>query len=625
MYRSGQGVFPQGCGEADYRRRMEAAFPIHPELFERLYNDWGSLDRFQRTRGVLRLMASVIHALWERNDGGLLILPASIPIDHSAVQAELVRYLDPGWSAVIAKDVDGIASAPLGIDQDVPTLGRYSAARRVARTVYMGSAPTLQTNNPGIDDRCIRLGCAQPGETAATFGDALRRLADRATYLYQDGSRYWFSTQPSVARIADDRAAQYDPHDVDARLVEWLRKDKARGDFCGVHIAPEGSGEVGDEMQARLVVLGPDHPYARNDSDRAVEAAGQILDTRGGAQRIYRNALVFLAPDRQRLPELQQAVRFWMAWTSIADEHEQLNLDAFQRKQAEDRRGEFEKTVAARILETWVWTLVPHQPDPTSRGIEWSPGRLQGQDPLAVRCCRKLVQEESLLTRMGAERLNLVLDKYLWRNADHIGTKKLSEYLASYLYLPRLRDADVLAQAIQAGISELVCENFAYAGRFDAETGRYEGLKLTGVGPVVIDSLSVLVKPDVAKAQAAADAAARSGASAAAQGAGPADGTDTQDGSATPADADGGTKAGTQEPARRFFGTVEVDAERAGRDMGRIAEEVLQHLITLPGSKVRVTVEIEAEVPEGVPDDIRRIVSENGQTLRFKAQGFEKS
>ena len=622
MYRTGHGEFPQGCGEADYRRRMEAAFPIHPELFERLYNDWGSLDKFQRTRGVLRLMASVIHALWERNDSGLVIGPASIPIDHRAVQSELTRYLDPGWSAVIAKDVDGITSAPLNIDQSVPTLGRYSATRRVARTVYMGSAPTARTKNPGIDDRRIRLGCAQPGESAATFGDALRRLADSATYLYQDGSRYWFSTQPGVARLADDRAAQYGPPDVDAKLVEWLRKDKARrGDFSGVHIVPNGSEEVGDEMEARLVVLGPEHHYARNDSDSALEEAESVLKMRGSAQRIYRNTLVFLAADMQRLLELRQAVRLWMAWSSIADEHEQLNLDAFQRKQAESKRDEFENTVAARILETWIWALVPYQSDHKSRDIEWSQSRLQGQVPLAVRCSKKLAQEEALLTKMGPARLKLVLDNYLWQNTKHIGTKKLSEYLASYLYLPRLRDTNVLLETIQAGIGGLICDRFAYAGRFDEEKERYEGLMLTDeVGSVVIDSLSVLVKPDVAKSQQAADTAAQSSAAVAEK-----TGAGIGDGAATANDAGGDKRHETEKIARRYFGTVEINADRAGRDMGQIAEEILQHLTTLPRSKVRVVVEIEAEMPEGVPDNIQRVVNENGQTLQFKAHGFERS
>ncbi|MGZ8996078.1 MAG: ATP-binding protein [Rhodospirillales bacterium] len=228
MYRSHAAEFPSGCAEAEYRRRMEAAYPIHPELFERLHNDWGSLDRFQRTRGVLRLMAAVIYALWEREDRGLVILPASIPIDNSADQFELVRYLDSAWDAVIAHHVDGPTSVPLAIDQEVPNLGRYSATQRVARAIYMGSAPTWQSKNPGIDDRRIRLGCAQPGETVATFGDALRRLADRARFLYIDGPRYWFSTQPSVARLADDRAADYDRETVLDEIVKALRREAGR-------------------------------------------------------------------------------------------------------------------------------------------------------------------------------------------------------------------------------------------------------------------------------------------------------------------------------------------------------------------------------------------------------------
>ena len=127
-------------------------------MFDRLYNDWSTLDKFQRTRGVLRLMAAVIHTLWERDDRSLMILPASVPIDASAVQAELTRYLEDSWVPVLESDVDGPHALPLTLDRDNPNLGRYSACRRVARTVYIGSAPTLRTANRGIDDRHIKLG-----------------------------------------------------------------------------------------------------------------------------------------------------------------------------------------------------------------------------------------------------------------------------------------------------------------------------------------------------------------------------------------------------------------------------------------------------------------------------------
>jgi predicted AAA+ superfamily ATPase len=156
LYRTQTGEFPPECREVDYERRLVSAYPIHPELFDRLYNDWSTLEAFQRTRGVLRLMASVIHSLWERQDRSLLIMPASIPIDDSAVQFELTRYLDPTWVPVIEKDVDGPNSLQLRLDRDNPNLGRYSAARRVARTLYLGSAPTTQIANKGLEDRRIK-------------------------------------------------------------------------------------------------------------------------------------------------------------------------------------------------------------------------------------------------------------------------------------------------------------------------------------------------------------------------------------------------------------------------------------------------------------------------------------
>lgn len=128
--------------ESDYEKRLKAAYPIHPEIFDRLYTDWSTLVKFQRTRGVLRLMASVIHSLWEKGDRNPLILPSNIPIDDPRVQFELTRYLSDNWVPVIEKDVDGPNALPLRLDSDVPNLGKYAAGRRVARTIYLGSAPT---------------------------------------------------------------------------------------------------------------------------------------------------------------------------------------------------------------------------------------------------------------------------------------------------------------------------------------------------------------------------------------------------------------------------------------------------------------------------------------------------
>jgi hypothetical protein len=72
-----------------------------------------------------------------------------------------------------------------------------------------------------------------------------------------------------------------------------------------------------------------------------------------------------------------------------------------------------------------------------------------------------------------------------------------------------------------------------------------------------------------------------------------------------------------------FYGTVELDATAVGRDAGQIGEAVIQHLAGQVGARVKVTLEIEAELPEGAPDNVVRTVSENARTLKFKSSGFE--
>ena len=419
--------------------------------------------------------------------------------------------------------------------------------------------------------------------------------------------------------MADDRAGQYTDADIDAEIVKWVRKDasdkRSRGDFAAVHAIPDSSAEVPDEMEARLVVLGPDYTYLKGAESAAQKAAETILNTRGNGQRIYRNMLLFLAPDSKLIGDLRQAVRQWLAWSSITNEHEKLNLDAFQKKQAETKRDDLQSTVAARIQEAWSWLLVPAQLDPKGGKIEWSASRLSGSESLAIRATKKAQSDAAIYTRIGPSNLKTYLDHHIWSDIDHIGTKKLWEYLASYLYLPRVRDQQVLVDTIRTAISQLVCDSFAYAGRYDETKQRYEGLRTTGGGAVDIDALSVILKPSVAAGQQATETS----------------GTSLRPAGTLPPTAGGTTNSEgapnsiPTAPARmrRYYATVALDPDRASRDMGKIAEEVLQHLTTLHGGTVTLTVEIAADIPDGIPDETQRIVRENSTALKFRTQGFE--
>jgi predicted AAA+ superfamily ATPase len=618
LYQRHAAEFPSGVREGDYRRRLASAYPIHPELFDRLFGDWSTLEKFQRTRGVLRLMAAVIHALWEGEDKGLMIMPASVPIEAAPVLAELTRYLDDNWRPVIESDVDGPNALPRTIDRENQAFGRYSAARRVARTIWLGSAPTLHQVNKGVDDRSIKLGCVQPGESPATFGDALRRLAARATYLVTDREQYWYALGQTVARTAADRAeSRFLDDDADEEIRRRLLAIRERGDFVAVHWAPRGPGEVPDDAEARLVVLGPEFPYASGtEASAARSQAERILAERASGPRLNRNMLVFVAPDNARLAELRQAARLFLAWKSVKEEEAELNLDELGRRQAEAQRDHFDETVAQRIGETFVWLLVP-QVKAGEPEVTWSASRAAGSEPIPVRVSKKLRADELLITEYSGVRLRMDLDGVpLWPpEAGHISTQQLWSYFAQYLYLPRLRDSAVLARAIASGVASTTWEQetFAYADAWDAERGRYLGLRAGEHAEVRIDGASVVVKPEAARRQLEAD------------GPRPSEELLVVGEPATETElAPPGTVAAVDARPRRFYGTVKLDPIRMSRDASQLADEVVKHLTGIVDADVEVRIEITAVSEEGFADDVVRTVTENARTLKFDQHGFER-
>ena len=547
-------------------------------------------------------------------------LPAHLSIDDPRVQFELTRYLPDHWVPVIEKDVDGPQALPLRIDGEVANLGKRSACRRVARTVYLGSAPTAGAAQRGLEDRRIKLGCVLPGESPAVFGDALRRLAAAATYLYQDGPRYWYDTHPTVTKLAEDRAEQFrrDRDRVIQATGDRLRTAlRDSGGFSRIHWAPRSPYEVPDERETSLVVLGTEHPYHRGSGSPAEAAAAAILESRGAAPRLYRNTLVFLAPDQSRLQELEEAVRRHLAWRSILEEREPLDLSPHQVRQAETQRDAAAEAMTARLPETYQWLLTPVQAQPAD-AVTWEAARLTGQGALAERAARRLRSDDLLAASFAGTRLRMELDRVpLWRG-DHVPVRQLVDDFASYLYLPRLNDPSVLLGAVADGVGLLTWERetFAYSDSFDEANGQYRGLRGGQLIALLdVDSAGLLVKSDVARRQLDAKEDESGERPRPVDGDGTA-GTRDETGPAPPTQ--------VKEPPTRFHGSVSLDATRTGRDAGRIAEEVITHLAGLVGAKVKVTLEIEAQIPDGAPDQVVRTVTENSRTLKFNSHGFER-
>ena len=425
-----------------------------------------------------------------------------------------------------------------------------------------------------------------------------------------------------MTKLAEDRAEQLksNPDAVAEDIKRRVKLDvrHSKGEFSRVHDFPASNADVPDDPDARLVILGVEYPYTKDTDSPAIAAAKAILDARGSSPRLLKNTLAFLAADKTKLTDLDEAVRRYLAWQSIVDETQELNLDPQQQKNAKTQLDSADKTVNSRLPECYQWLLAPTQ-SKAQDTVEWSAFRLTGTEPLAARASRKMKTDELLIVSLAATRLRLELDNVpLWRG-DHVAIKTLIEDFARYTYLPRLRDSGVLIDAIAEGLGLLTWdrESFAYADGWDEASQRYLALRCGQHVAVTEDSTGVLVKPEPARRQYDAERAPTPGTTPGGETPG---GTTTTTPGGTPTP--GGAPTEPPKP-KRFHGTVQLDAQRVGRDAGTIAQEVISHLAGIIGADVKVTIEIDAFIPTGASEQVVRTVTENCRTLKFSSHGFE--
>jgi predicted AAA+ superfamily ATPase len=616
MYHRYADEFPREARDGGYEDRIKQTYPIHPELFDRLYEDWSSLERFQRTRGVLRLMNTVIHALWVGEDKSPLIMPGSIPIGTPSVNSELTQYLQDSWKAVIDADVDGPNAEPLKIDAGKPLFGQRSLTRRLARTVFFGAAPTIGSAHKGLEAQRVFLGTATPGDVPGNFHSALAALADRATYFYSAGGKYWYDLQANISRRAKDQAERMPIEEVYAEIAKRLNgQAKTRGAFAGVHVCPDDAADIPDTDEARLVILHPKLTHDRGVSDSdAVGFAKTATEHRGTSNRTYRNMLVYLAGDRDRMEELERSVREYLGWSEILAKEDDLNLTTSQRNQASERRTKASETIDARLLGAYQWALVP-----TGQPIGIGATKVEGHAPsLAERVSRRLGNDGALAVQHAAPAIRHQLDTAaakLWEDG-HLTVGALWRLYAEYPYMPRLRDRAVLDQGLTGPQLLWEQEGFALADGYDDASGKYRGLVLPSDGiTVAVTDATLMVRPERAVAQRAAELAEVDAPSEPASRIG-----SEVDPGAERLDPD------TKPPSRtRFFGSKRLQADRYASDFKKLADEILTPLAATPGVTLNVTIEIEATTTEGFDDSKVRTVSENASTLNFEQSGFEET
>jgi hypothetical protein len=625
MYRRNPAEFPPQAKEARYAELLRLSYPIHPELFDRLSQDWASLDKFQRTRGVLRFMANVVGVLWQERSIDPLIMPGRVPIANDRVRASVLYPLDPQFAAVLDKEVGGTGSLPARMELN-PTrrISQTRAATRAARAVFLCSAPLVGRPNAGLTGQGLRLACAEPGDQLAIFGEALRELSERATYLYEEAGRYWFSTQPTLNQLAEERARAFEKHEVDAAIAEVLRDDaKSKAGFYRVFATDDPPGV--DEVDAMsLVILGPAAPHSGRGPGKsaATDAATDGLTRCRNAQRKFRNTLLYVAPDEAQLTTAREALRRAMAWNTIGgdpkrdkqvDDRLQAQMTQAQLADARDKARSFREGAVRAVRAAWSHVLFPVESAEAGKAFDLDHLLLTARErsgvPAAVYEKASAKGDGIIKEVLGGETLATRLAELWSAERPHLPVAEIAGWFATYVYVPKLRDRVVLEKAIGDALAKLD-PKFAYAEAYDDASGKYVGLiwQKAPFGPM--PATAVLVRPEVAMAQLR-----------------PVPPEPLAPGPRPPGP--GPAPASPQPPARkqptRFFGSVEIDMVRPVKAFDAILNAVVMELQRTNGAKVKLTLEVEAEAPEGFSEADVGVVRDNARQLKFKAEstGFE--
>jgi len=636
FYRHNAEKFPVETQSNEYFERLCRSYPIHPEIFDRLYEDWSTLEKFQRTRGVLQYMAIVIHRLWNSDNKDALIMPGSLPMEDSNVRNKSIHYLPQGWEPVIEREVDGTRSAPHDIDGHHTLFGGVQAARRTARTIFLGSAPSTGAQMiRGIQAERILLGAVQPVQSVRVFEDVLKRLRDRLHYLYSDKDRYWLDTKPNLRREMESRKQNVNERE---ELLPLLKTRVTRvfgknHHFGGIHVFTP-SADVPDDYGTgpRLVVLPVNGAYSRSEANQAFTTAEEILRYRGDQPRQKQNRLIFLAADYDVVSRLNEQGRIFLAWESIVADIENGTLiqDLSHLNQAKRNLEGADQSLSQLVRETYKWLLAPLEQfvkgKPT---LNWEVVSVSPAAPNLIQAIEeKLREEEWLIYEWSPIHLRNVLKEwYLKDGVADVSALKAWQDSCHYLYLPRLVNDSVYRNALNQGLESE--DYFAFAS--GKEGDRYLGFTFGQGSSTTLDDASLLIDREAAVAyrertkQPPQPGPGPTGDGGEPGGTTPPDGG--TGGSSTPPQPPGGA-GGTSTPApgatkTQFYGSVSLDAVKAKMEFATIMDEVVQQFTAKLGVDVTISIDIEARSKAGFDEGVQRTVKENCNVLKFSSAEFE--
>ncbi|MCG0276507.1 MAG: DUF499 domain-containing protein [Thermosediminibacteraceae bacterium] len=435
----GQDV-PAEVREVSYRKKIERAYPFHPEFIDVLYERWGSFPTFQRTRGVLRLLAQIIGELYDRKVSAPLIHSSLVELAYAPVRREFIKHIGNEYDSIISHDIVGKARQ---IDQEMGSeYEKYGIAKGIATSVFLYSFSGGERR--GVNLPWLRVALLREGIPSTIVGDAVSKLEDSLWYFHTEKRFYNFKNQPNLNRIIVDKLEAIDSDQVRESFYDHL-KTIIKGAPFDIYLWPNASGDIPDNRKLKLILLGLEKKYGNKETEEFVR---EIFDNAGSAFRIYRNTLFILALDSSSYATMEKGLRRFMALQDIASDSG-IFLSSSAKQDLSEKLEDAKKSLPHSIITAY-------------RHVAWrgnSNGEVVWRDmgipttgqssSLSQRVWQFLKDEERILSSLTPK---LILDRAFAKEESEKSIENVYDVFLKTPGLPCLENEEVLKDAVRQGV-----------------------------------------------------------------------------------------------------------------------------------------------------------------------------
>jgi hypothetical protein len=594
---------PPEARKGEYRKKLKASYPFHPELIDMFRVRWASFSDFQRTRGVLRLLGSIVSDLWKRRNS----LPGNHALIHSsdveftnldALTGQVTKLHGNGYEAVITADVSGTSSNAYKIDDEKAEFGDYRLTQGICATIMLGTFGRSGSNK-GVNVKEIKLNVLRPNSfNHNNVNGSLDALESTAHYLYysstgSDEKYYWFQVQPNINILINQTRKEFERDDVNAEILAKLRQHEQGITAFKTLIDPDL--DIPEQKKPTLIILSPKYLKENGDYNKRTKAyIEQIATKKGNSDRIYKNTLLFLIGNEQGYSHLRDTIQEYLACQRVREEYRgQLETD--QKEDLKRRLSEASKKIDTNLVNTYV-NVVKYSAKEGLKSLKVKifKDRIDYQINSSIR--EYLIEEEWLIEGVG---LNLLKKHNLFPTKENpVQVKKAFEAFLRFDDKPLITNVEAFRNSVLR-----YCENGAFAIAA-GDDNNYTNVWLKEKPDFfdVEDESYWLVDPSVHEEHTSGEEGE----------------TESKPGGTTVEEPTGDGEESTEFPdvedSQKVFNSVRISGEVNLLDMA----DVLSFARALKDNRVRIKVEIHAQSTESNP------ITENSKQYQISKESAKQ-